>query len=110
MKPSCWPTMEAREFAVKGNLPTFTLYPASRALVSVRPTLPISGWQYVAPGLCRCCRGYLAALLVVAGLVGCGFGEAAAPFSGLPVGRPWVVCGVDGLPRLAGYLSPAQDG
>ena len=23
-KPSCWPTMLARELAVKGNLPTFT--------------------------------------------------------------------------------------
>ena len=29
----------------EGELSNLTLYPASRALVSVRPTLPISGWQ-----------------------------------------------------------------
>ena len=45
MKPSCCPTIEARELAVNGNLPTFTWCPASLAFVSVRPTLPISGWQ-----------------------------------------------------------------
>jgi len=42
---SCWPTIDAREFAVKGNFPTLMLYPASSALASVKPTLPISGWQ-----------------------------------------------------------------
>src|SRR5436190_6603417 len=45
MKPSWAPTIDARELAVNGNLPTLTLWPSSRAFASVSPTLPISGWQ-----------------------------------------------------------------
>src|SRR5712691_7421069 len=46
-KPAVSPWMIARPRAVKGNLPTFTSRPASRACFSVRPTDAICGCEYV---------------------------------------------------------------
>ena len=49
-RPSVSFAIRARPSTPNGNVPTRTSYPRSRACFSVRPTLPISGSQYVQSG------------------------------------------------------------